>query len=146
MKVSEYIEAMNNLLNSITEELEGCVLVAANALSNSVAQRVQKTGTDKNGAPYKKYSVGYAAYRQQLGKQVTHRSLYFTGEMWNSFKPKRTGTLECTVGFNNIETYKRAQYNANIIGEFVQPSQKEVELAVEAFNEQLQKVVEKYMI
>lgn len=143
MTPEKFIEDVNKFISSLEEELDGCVLVAANSLSNSIAQRIQSTGTDKKGSPYKKYSIGWAKIRAESGKQTDHRSLFFSGEMWNSFKPRKSGTLEVIVEFNNAVNQKKAQDNAKIIGDFVQPSDKEIELAYEAFDEQLQKTVER---
>ena len=143
MTVEQYISKVDQFLANINEVLNGCVLVAANSLSNSIAQRIQSTGTNEKGTPYKPYSVGYAKYRQTIGRQTDHRSLLLTGEMWNSFKARPSGTLECIVEFNNAANQKKAQDNAKIIGDFVQPSMKEIELAYEAFDEQLQKEIER---
>ena len=143
MTPEEYIVNVDKFLANIGEELTGCVLVAANSLGNSIAQRITSTGTDQRGNQYKKYSIGWAAYRQSRGAQTDHRSLFLTGEMWNSFKARKSGTLECIVEFNNAVNRKKAQDNAKIIGDFIQPSEKEIGIAYEAFDEQLQKVIER---
>lgn len=143
MTTEQFIEEVNEFLSNINEVISGCVLVAANSLSNSIAQRITSTGQDKKGSPYKKYSTGWAKYRQELGLQTDHRSLFLTGEMWNSFKPRPSGTMDCIVEFNNPVNQKKAQDNAKIIGDFIQPSEKEIDLAYDAFNEQLQKEIER---
>lgn len=143
MTPDQYIEKVDKFISNIEQELNGCVLVAANSLGNSIAQRITSTGTDERGNKYKQYSIGWAKYRQSRGAQTDHRSLFLTGEMWNSFKAKPSGTLECIVEFNNSANRKKAQDNAKIIGDFIQPNEKEIELAYEAFDEQLQKVIER---
>lgn len=143
MTPEEYIVKVDSFVSNIAEALNGCVLVAANSLRNSISQRIQSTGKDQKGNQYKKYSIGWAAYRQSSGAQTDHRSLFLDGEMWNSFKARPSGTLECIVEFNNAVNLKKAQGNAKIIGDFVQPSMSEIELAYEAFDEQLQKEIER---
>ena len=75
--------SLNQIVVFGTNILPAKIFLIANFLASNIKIRVQDRGQGIKGA-LKKYTKQYEAYRKQNGRQVGHKDLTFSGEMFNS--------------------------------------------------------------
>lgn len=105
---------------------------AMSSIEAMVAHRVQNEGRKTDGSLIGggKYSAPYAKYRAAKGRQTAFIDLTMTGGMMTTgFRPVPLGREGWGLGFINAHEYAKYEANTKRFGEFIQPSQEEIEIS-----------------
>lgn len=98
-----------------------------------------------------KQPISYRDFRQINGLNVGHKSLEFTGEMWQGFGPVsartiRPGIVEVTIGGRNERTSSLLGYHSDREGtNITEPSREELRIITVGINERFKKIAEEIL-
>lgn len=80
-------------------------------LNSSIQRRVQNGGLKADGTKLSPYSKQYAAFKASKGREVGHRDLTYTGNMWQSLTATKVGRQSAKMFFGSAAQAKKAGYN-----------------------------------
>jgi len=111
----------------------------------SIKTRIQETGTDANGkkftgsGPDGGYSPQYKEERQKARRRVDIINLSFSGRMLNNLKPIKQSPDggQVIIGFSSAEEKKKASNVTEVIGPFLDLSEKEQEAVRKSVSKQV---------
>lgn len=97
----------------------------------------------------KRQSISYREFRQLNGLGVDHKSLDFTGAMWQGFGVKRVSVLR--LGVVQVEIGGKNEYTGKLLGyhsarektEITAPSAQEIRLISAGIKDRLQSIIAK---
>ena len=85
MTWEEYQQALQGVIDDLEGGAHADLMVQlANGVIATIKARIQETGVDASGKPYKDYAPGYKEYKIAAGKYKGFTDFSFTNRMWTS--------------------------------------------------------------
>lgn len=104
----------------------------------------------KKNPKYKKDGLSYFDFRQETGKQVGYKDLTFSGEMWRETgivqRNNISGKFEIVVGGLTEEAKQKHGWMTNQQGQYLNPTDDELNLQVTDLKEGIDDIVKKYLL
>lgn len=82
----EYNLRIKKYQEAFPEEHANLLIEIANTAMNIVKQRIQTSGINEEGKPYKGYSKNYLEYKKKEGKYKGFTDFSFTNRMWTNIQ------------------------------------------------------------
>lgn len=179
MTPQEAEDKMANLIQNFSQEAAEALLITARDTLDIVKQRVQEEGIGSDGKPLEPYSVkplpvyyfenrvkkstfnrikkdkkykkgiSYFDLRVEDGKQVQHKDLTFTGDM---FRQTDISQIENSEGVSTIiisgttpDAKKKLEYLTLQQGKFLDLTDTELNKQTEALNKRIQTIIETHL-
>lgn len=145
MTAEQYSENIKECIRELQREVPNLILSFGESLVAVIKERITLKGEGKD-SKFPKYTKKYDAYKTKKGKNQGFRDLTFTGSLMENFKVyKESKAYE--IGFSNNTNKKIADGNSTWAGveNIIEPSEKEVNMQIEIFNEELIEILKKYL-
>lgn len=98
---------------------------------------------------YKKDGLSYLDFRRETGKQVAHKDLTFSGDMWRETgivqQNQANGKLEIVVGGLTQDAKLKHEWMTNQQGQYLLPTDQELNLQKNDLKEEIDAIVKKYL-
>ncbi len=131
MSLDQIIAAFDSLLGNFDPIMTEEVTTIANDGLDIVDRRITRQGLNASGSPLPDYSPGYKLYKKREGKYRGIVDLTFTGNMWKNTGIVSTvdqgGVVTVTVAGKDQFTRDKMVNNADLRGDFLTLSPKEIE-------------------
>lgn len=134
----------------LAEDRQKFALITAKDVFALVANRIQNTGIDSDGAKMKAYTQSWAKVRKAYGLPINMRTLTFTTDMFKSIRPEVTEHNEArtVVEIKSRDAFNQKKVNGNsaIIGKSILGfSKEERQIVTEANEERIGKLRAKHL-
>jgi hypothetical protein len=132
MNIDEVIAAFDNVLGNLGPIMADEMRTIAGDGLELVDRRITREGKKSDGSPFPDYSVGYKLEKKMAGKYRGIVDLTFTGDMWKNTGITNTqqsgDTTTVTVAGLDPFTREKMANNADLRGDFLTLSEKEIDI------------------
>lgn len=141
MSLQELIDSFDALLGNLDPIMVEEVTTIANDGLDIVDRRVTRQGQNAQGSAFPDYSPGYKLFKKREGKYRGIVDLTFTGQMWKNTGIVSTqdqgGLITVTIAGQDQFTRDKMSGNADVRGDFLTLSPKEIEQLTDDSKERL---------
>lgn len=151
MTPEQYSDNIKQCILELEQQVPVFVLSFGQYLVSTIKERITTKGEGAKGK-FPKYTPKYDAYKEKKGKNQGFRDLNFTGSLMGNFKTYKVGK-NYEIGFSNDKKQLIAEGNSFGNGKWsgvgyniIEPSEKEIDIQIDVFQEQILNLLKKYLV
>lgn len=158
MTTEQYSENVKQCILELEKQVPVFVLSFGNNLTEDIKERINQKGIDAWGRSFPPLSDGYKKFKQakvkhrkdtkvknNSDKDVGFRNFSLFNTMLPNFKMYKEGA-GFYMGFNSDIELKKAEGNSKYVGNnIIEPSEKEIDMQIDIFQEAILNLLKKYL-